>query len=234
MQTTIPDPCSVVRHNPHPGQGSVLVLGTPRGGTSVVAGICHMLGAPMGIDIDPSNMEDRAFRALASRPDREERSASFFAELHQGNRLAGVKDPAVMDWLPSVYHTVPDPLLVTVSRDVYAVAQREEVSGSEFFDALHCAIRRKYAVLEFVERVADPLIVVSYERLMDDPRHAVESLARFLLGGSNGELVDRIVPLVRPHADMPNEVNFVAARADYERECVVQPSRRHRFARWAS
>jgi hypothetical protein len=42
------------------------------------------------------------------------------------------------------------------------------------------------------------------------------------------------VPLVRPHADMPNDVNFVAARADYERECVVQLRRRRRFARWAS
>jgi hypothetical protein len=156
-----------------------------------------MLGAPMGIDIDPSNMEDRAFRALATGPACAEQSAAFFAELHHGHRLAGVKDPTAIDWLPSVYHTVPDPVLVVVSRDVYAVAQREEACGSQFLDALHGAIRRKYAVLDFVERVADPLIV-------------------------------------RPHADMPNDVNFVAARADYERECVVQLRRRRRFARWAS
>jgi hypothetical protein len=234
MPRIIPDPCTVVRTNPHPGRGSVLVLGTPRGGTSVVAGISHMLGVPMGIDIDPSNMEDRAFRALVTGPACAEQSAAFFAELHHGHRLAGVKDPTAIDWLPSVYHTVPDPVLVVVSRDVYAVAQREEACGSQFLDALHGAIRRKYAVLDFVERVADPLIVVSYERLMDDPRHAVESLARFLLGGIDRELVDRIVPLVRPHTDMPNDVNFVAARADHERECVVQLRRRRRFARWAS
>ena len=60
----IPSPCLVVRENPHPGHGTVLVLGTPRGGTSVVAGICHMLGVPMGLEIDRSNMEDLRFRAL--------------------------------------------------------------------------------------------------------------------------------------------------------------------------
>ena len=234
MPKTIPDPCTVVRTNPHPGRGSVLVLGTPRGGTSVVAGICHMLGVPMGRDIDASNMEDREFRRLRTLPFSGERTSAFFAELRRENPIAGVKDPAAIDWLPEHYQVVPEPVLVVVSRDVYAVAQREEVSGSAFFDALQGAIGRKYAVLDFVQRVTDPLMVVSYERLMHDPRHAVESLAQFLLGGIDRELVDRIVPLVQPHADMPNDVNFVAGRADYERECEVQPHRRRRFARWAS
>lgn len=234
MNHAAPDPCTVVRVNPHPGRGSVLVLGTPRGGTSVVAGICHLLGVPMGRDIDPSNMEDRAFREFPKTTGCAERVASFFTELHEQHPLAGVKDPAAIDWLPDVYDSVPEPVLVVVSRDVYTVAQREEVSGSEFFDALHGAIQRKYAVLDFVHAVADPLIVVSYERLLHDPRVAVRSLARFLGVEATDELVDRIVGRVRPHADMPNDVDFVAARADFESSAVPTRFRRLRLARRAS
>ena len=233
MPKTIPDPCTVVRTNPHPGRGSVLVLGTPRGGTSVVAGICHMLGVPMGRDIDASNMEDREFRRLRTLPFSGERTSAFFADLRRENPIAGVKDPAAIDWLPEHYHVVPEPVLVVVSRDVYAVAQREEVSGSTFFDALQGAIRRKYAVLDFVQRVADPLIVVSYERLMQDPELAVRSLAEFLGVGVESELIGRIVSRVRPHADMPNDVNFVSARVEYELECLPASSSRHGSTRHA-
>jgi len=220
MQKKIPNPCKVVRANPHPGRGTVLVLGTPRGGTSVVAGICHLLGVPMGRDIDPSNMEDRAFRQLCTVTPADVRAVSFFAELRRGNRIVGVKDPAVIDWLPQLYHVVPEPVLVVVSRDVYAAAQREEVAGSEFFEALESTIRRKYAILELVRAVTDPLIVVSYERLMQNPQRAVESLSTFLGMEPDGELVERIVARVNPHADMPYDVNFVTARAEYERECL--------------
>jgi hypothetical protein len=218
----IPDACSVVRANPHPGRGTVLVLGTPRGGTSVVAGICHMLGVSMGLDIDPSNMEDTGFRALRCDPERVRKGSEFFRALKSGNVIAGVKDPALADWIEECYPLVPEPVLVLVSRDVYATAQREESSSSALFASLHEVIRRKYKLLEFVEPLDSPLIVLSYERLLNDPARAVMSLAQFLVGGVNDELVAHIAKLVRPHADMPNELNFVAARREYESAQTLQ------------
>lgn len=220
----VPDPCSVVRVNPHPGHGTVLVLGTPRGGTSVVAGICHMLGVPMGLDIDPSNMEDRTFRAIRCDPDRRRKGGDFFRTLRGEAALAGVKDPALVDWIEECYPLVSEPVLVVVSRDVYATAQREECSGNDFLESLNEVIRRKFRLLEFVERVTSPLIVLSYERLLTDPLLAIRSLARFLVGEVSDELVVRTAQFVRPHVDMPNEMNFVAARRDYEAHQAVLPA----------
>jgi len=217
-----PDPCSVVRANPHPGHGTVLVLGTPRGGTSVVAGICHMLGVPMGLNIDPSNMEDRNFRALRCDPERVRKGSEFFRALKSGNVIAGVKDPALADWIEDCYPLVPDPVIVLVSRDVYATAQREECSGNDLFVSLHEVIRRKFKLLNFVEPLDSPLIVLSYERLLTDPLLAVESLAQFLVGGVNDQLIARTARLVRPHVDMPNELNFVVARREYESAQTLQ------------
>ena len=217
VQQRIPSPCSVVRENLHPGQGPVLVLGTPRSGTSVVAGICHMLGVPIGLNIDRSNMEDLRFRALLKSESRTQLAPGYLEELHQLGPIVGAKDPSVIDHLSEVYSLIPKPILVVVSRDVYASTQREVVEGHEFFEILRSTISRKDAILDFVAGVEDPLIAVSYERLIDDPVEAVKRLADFLMGGVVNRLIKKTARLVRPHADMPNDVDFVAARHRYEK-----------------
>ncbi len=214
----VPDPCTVVRGNPHPGRGTVLVLGVPRGGTSVVAGLCHLLGVPMGLNIDPSNMEDRAFRALRHDSDRIRKAGEFFEHLRNDRDLAGVKDPALADWITECYPQVPEPVLVLVTRDVYATAQREECAGSDLFASLEEAVRRKYALFDFVKPLDSPLMSISYERLLVTPLPAVRSLAQFLVGDVDEQILARAADLVRPHADMPYEVNFLIARQNYERE----------------
>jgi hypothetical protein len=217
-QKRIPGPCSVVRDNPHPGQGTVVVLGTPRGGTSVVAGICHHLGARMGLDIDRSNMEDVRFRSILRSENRVQLAREYLEQLHQLGPLVGAKDPSAIDHLAEVYPLIPSPILVVVSRDVYASAQREVVEGHEFFEILRTTIRRKYAILDFVESVNDPVILVTYERMMQQPLSAVRSLARFVVGDAPDRLINLTARLVQPHADMPHEVDFVASRARWERE----------------
>jgi hypothetical protein len=217
----IPNPCSVVRENWHHGRGTVLVLGTPRGGTSVVAGICHMLGVPMGLEIDRSNMEDLRFRSLLNSEHRSELAPAYFQELHQLGRIVGAKDPVAIDHLRDVYGAITQPILIVASRDVYASTQREVAEGHEFFEMLRATIRRKYAVLDFISTVDDPLIVVSYERLMQDPVAAVQSLARFLVGAVPERLVRLTAEMVQPNADMPLDIDFVAARLRYEQEIAL-------------
>jgi len=208
----VPNPCTVVRNNPHPGRGTVLVLGTPRGGTSVVAGICHLLGVPMGADIDSSNVEDRTFQRVLASPQVVRDSTVYFAEAAKRAPLVGVKNPTIIDHLAKFYAVIPDPILVVVSRDVYATAQREESNGSDFMQGLRAAVRRKYAILDFVAAVSAPLVVVSYERLITQPEAAIETLSRFILGAVDADLVGRAAALVRPHVDMPNDVDFVFER----------------------
>ena len=214
----IPSPCLVVRENSHQGRGTVLVLGTPRGGTSVVSGICHMLGVPMGLEIDRSNMEDLRFRTLLKSEHRSELAPAYFQELHQLGPIVGAKDPVAIDHLRDVYGAITQPILVVASRDVYASAQREVVEGHEFSEMLRRTIRRKFDILDFVLGVDDPLIIVTYERLMHDPIGAVRSLAQFLIGEVSERVVQRTAQLVRPHADMPHDVDFVAAREQCDQE----------------
>lgn len=214
----VPGPCSVVRENPHPGRGTVLVLGTPRGGTSVVAGICHMIGVPMGLDIDHSNVEDREFRRIMQSDERTQLLPGFLERLHNSAPIAGAKDPTVIDHLHEVTELLPDPVYVVASRDVYTATQREVVEGHDFVQCLRSTMKRKYAIIDFVESTRHPVIVVSYERLMQDPIAAIRSLGDFLMGGVTEQLIRRTAGMVRPHADMPNDVDFVDSRTRYDRE----------------
>ena len=175
-----------------------------------------MLGVRMGIDIDHSNVEDRAFHTVLTKPDVADGAAEYFAQLARLAPCVGVKNPVSIDHLRNFYHVIPNPVLVVISRDVYAAAQREQCSGNDFFVSLRAAIRRKYSILNFVEVVDEPLIVLSYERLMQDPMAATETLGRFLFDVSDHVLAARAAALVRPHADMPGEVDFVAERAALE------------------
>jgi hypothetical protein len=204
---------TVLRPNLNPGHGTVLVLGIPRGGTSVVAGICHMLGVEMGIDIDPSNMEDKIFHQLLMNEHFPEGLADYFADLRRDRKIAGVKNPVIVDFLPTIWSLVPEPILVFVTRDVFAAAQREESTGRDFLETLQAAVQRKYTILDFVRQSDAPLLVITYERLMENPHAAVASLGEFLLGNEANSLIDEIVKLVVPHADMPNDVNFLHAVA---------------------
>jgi len=215
-----PRPCSVIRENDHPGQGTVLVLGTPRGGTSVVAGICQMLGVSMGRDIDRSNIEDQRFHAILHGSEIAAATAEYFSWQAVGGRLNGVKNPVMIDRLAEYYSVIPNPVLVVVTRDVLATAQREEVSGHELLASLRSAVRRKYAIFEFVESVSEPLIFVSYERLIADPRVAVAALSSFLLGAVDEQLVARTSGLVRPNCEMPDDVDFIFEREQYERQVL--------------
>lgn len=215
-----PQPCSVIRENDYPGQGTVLVLGTSRGGTSVVAGICQMLGVSMGRDIDRSNIEDQRFHAILHGSEIAAATAEYFSWQAVGGRLNGVKNPVMIDRLAEYYSVIPNPVLVVVTRDVLATAQREEVSGHELLASLCSAVRRKYAIFEFVESVSEPLIFVSYERLIADPRVAVAALSSFLLGAVDEQLVARTSGLVRPNCEMPDDVDFIFEREQYERQVL--------------
>lgn len=205
----VPDPVVVVRENDHPGRGCVVVLGQPRGGTSVVAGLCHLIGVRMGRDIDPSNMEAREFLGLVKHEDFRARFESALDELKFGTQLFGFKDPAAVDYWQRVADLVPDPLFVVVFRDPVAIAERQRLDGADFAESLCQVGLRQSALVRLVAETKFPTAVVSYERLLGDTRRAYEQLSQFVTGSVSLRIAELVHEAVRPHADMPSEVNFL-------------------------
>jgi hypothetical protein len=182
----------------------------------MVAGICQMLGVSMGRDIDRSNIEDRRFQAILNAPDLAAATTEYFSERTVGEPLNGVKNPVMIDRLAEYYSVIPSPILVVVSRDVLATAQREEFSGHDLLESLRSASRRKLEIFQFVAAVADPLVMVSYERAIESPTATVRALSEFLLGAVSEDIVELTSRLVRSNCDMPGDVDFVRERELYE------------------
>ena len=103
-----------------------------------------------------------------------------------------------------------------MSRDEIATAQREEVEGHDFLESLQNIRLLKKKIFQFIECATDPTILISYERLLQDPESTVRSLAKFIVGDVPIDLLKKTSEMVRPNADMPHDIDFVAERSHYE------------------
>lgn len=205
----VPDPVLILRENSHPGCGCVVVLGQPRGGTSVVAGFCHLIGVRMGREIDPNNMEAKEFLGLSTFDNFHHRFESALAALKSDTKLFGFKDPTAIDYWPQISDLVPDPILIVVLRDAAAIAGRQQHDGGELSNLLANVASRQYALLRLGLESDLPTAIVSYERLIQNPSLAFEKLSQFVSGNVSVQIADKIHETVNPHADMPNEINFL-------------------------
>ena len=207
--------CSItIHHNEHPNSGCIVILGVPRGGTSVVSGLCHVIGVKMGINIDESNMEAREFLQLGGRTDVRSDFQVALAELLSFSDFVGFKDPVAIDWIEEVVDLIPLPIYIWVTRDVVAVAERERIAGRDAEAALGAALSRYKRIKEFFERQDAPKLVISYERLLAHPEKAFAELSMFLTGEVDERRTLKAGDLVKRSADMPNDVNFLAYKFD--------------------
>jgi hypothetical protein len=166
----------VLNDRPALQQSTVIVVGVPRSGTTMVAKALANLGVYLGADIDQSISEDmRLARALESAP----------------ATLPGIIDAynAAHDvWAfkrPTAYQTIDtslfrNPRLVISFRDPVAIARREELSMTfDFREQLIRATRWSADLAEFALRQSVPVMLVSYEKAMAGPKRFVSDLARF-------------------------------------------------------
>jgi len=179
---------------------TVVVLGTPAGGTSSVAGLLQKIGVFMGEDVDPSNHEDRFLQGQSGE--------SLDKRITQRNRehgLWGWKDPVAIDMVNSFAGKLRNPHFVIVFRDMFATASSElfrryrergehlhyiEVVQSrplieplvlsEFNQQITGAFERQQRLYAFVTRSSYPMLLVSYERLLSAPLEFARDAASFL------------------------------------------------------
>lgn len=176
--------------------GCVCVLGSARGGTSMIAQMLVRLGVFMGDGLDPSTGEDPAFlrhqgdRALFQDPARAAGRAAYLAHARavaagrtRSGRLWGFKDPLASHYLGDMLDVLPQPALVVVLRDAAAIGQREVLSREEASATLigHAlaAAAQQLDLLQALERWRRPALVVSYERALRAPRQLAQMLADF-------------------------------------------------------
>jgi hypothetical protein len=131
-------PCGLLRPPKVEEERTVIVLGMPRGGTSMVAGSLRLLGVPMGDRLEPSNQEDLDILDLVAslqplygedgKPITEnfDRLRALIAGRNEERPFWGWKDPNAHVYISELMPVLRNPHFVVVFRDHFAAAQTIE------------------------------------------------------------------------------------------------------------
>jgi hypothetical protein len=180
-------------------QRTVCVLGAPRGGTSMIAGILRKVGVFMGDEINEANNEDHGFlahggrRAIFFKPERAGEKADFLAHAaklvrsrNADHDLWGWKDPIAAHYISDLNPQLRNPVFIVVTRDLGAIAQREHIEEegagppSRALSYLKFACEEYVMIADFIGARARPTLLVSYERALRAPAALGRAIAEFV------------------------------------------------------
>ena len=167
----------------------VMVLGTGRSGTSMVAGALHALGVNMGKEFveDKNNQwgsfEDREFfemtrEVIKGRGD----YAPLIAEREE-QEIWGIKDPALAHTAPALLPMLYDPRIIVVHRsrrDTVNSCMKAYLIGRTEAERWHDELATAVAAALLSYR--GPVLDVWFEDILEDPTTAVSKIAEFVLG----------------------------------------------------
>jgi hypothetical protein len=161
-----------------PAERTIVISGTPRGGTTMLAECLATLGVPMGVPVPPPleqfNFEDPDFQALLQMESPGEIGMVALRALilrrNLDHAVWGFKLPMALNSLPVLEEELRNPQFILVFRDIVAISSREVVSVG--FDAIH-AMRRALVwyerVVDFVESSGARCLLISYEKALQFP-----------------------------------------------------------------
>lgn len=174
----------------HDSPRTVVCLGTPRGGTSMVAGAIAGMGVFMGDNL-LSNVEDPLFN-----PDIDKslpmdafkaRLPEVIAARNNAHTLWGWKYPRAARYLEEIIPLLRNPHLVLVHRDpVPATLRARPRHDRATFHELRRRLRMELENLNLSQSAGCPALMVSYERASRNPEGFIGQLADFLQVGPPG------------------------------------------------
>lgn len=155
---------------------TIIIVGVPRSGTTMIAKTLGKLGVYLGTDIDRSTSEDsRLANALENDP---ASLPSIVEAYNAAHDVWAFKRPTAYQRIdPTVFR---NPRFVIPFRDPVSIARREELSMAfDFRDQLTRATRWSADLADFALRQEVPTMLVSYEKAMASPKRFISDLVRF-------------------------------------------------------
>lgn len=172
------------------------LFGVNRGGTTAVAGLFMRLGIYLGnTDGMEGNLEDKAFRRRKGI----DSITTAINERNASHDVWGWKHPHPHTYLPQILPKLRNPRLVLVTRDITANAMGIEARGDEDdVEALNAVLKQVQRNLKFVLEHQLPTLMVSYEKLLINPRQTISEIADYASVAANAAQMEELVNFVRP------------------------------------
>ena len=153
---------------------TVIVLGAPRGGTTMVAGIVQRCGVSLGDNL-PTNLEDQSFVGAPVGD-----MLKTIEARNKARRIWGWKYPRAAIYLPQIEEHLINPHYIFVWRDIYTTSMRRHKSGRSQHDALSWAHDIQAQNIELARQLDAPQLMISYEKSILDPISTADRICEFL------------------------------------------------------
>lgn len=179
-------------------QKTFVIFGSPRGGTTAVAGCVRTMGIFLG-DHLPRNLEDREL-VLKARD-----KAAAVARRNATHDVWGWKYPSITRYLPDLLDDLRNPRFICVTRDVTAntSAKLKRHPQLEKGQTLLNTYRSVKANMDLIFDRECPTLFISYEKLLLNPDAAIADLAGFLAVPVPVEARERALNFIEPGRYQP-------------------------------
>lgn len=157
----------------------IVVVGTARGGTSLVAGAMSKLGIFMGERCHHPVYED--VRLSECFETKNLTLARQVAQEYSDNHpIWGWKRPSSIDYLDVVHETLDSPAYIFIYKDIFSIAQRNAISMlSQIVPNMQRSIKEYQATIDFLDKVKPTALLVSYDKAVSWPENFVDSVIEF-------------------------------------------------------
>ena len=168
---------TILNDRPCEDEATIIVVGVPRSGTSMIAASLIALGVPMGDRMDDAVYEDTQMAGALDKP---EALARAIGQRNAKFPKWGFKRPLAFVNMAKDLRSFRKPRLVIPFRDSAAIAMRNVISMRfDFVPALGLAVRQTVQLSDFIRDVTVPTMVVSYEKAISNPSVFTEELSTF-------------------------------------------------------
>lgn len=159
----------------HSGPKTVVIVGTARGGTSMVAGTVRELGINLGARLG-ENHEDPKFL-----PQDLDHIRSVIKLRNEELDTWGWKMPHSLAYLDEIEQDLRNPHIILVWRNPLAIALSQvNRTGAKIDNGLNFAADRLQQMVEKIQQLTAPMLLVNYEQGVRQPDDFIDMIAGFL------------------------------------------------------
>jgi hypothetical protein len=176
----------------------VVVIGTARGGTSMIAGTLAKLGVFMGDLADPPVYEDARLSEAIEKGEML-LASEIVKEYDLMHPRWGWKRPSSIHRLDLLDDLFGHPIYIFVFKDIFSIAQRNSISMFEdVLVGMDRALRDYSKMLEYLRKGTSDSMLVSYDKALRDPKYFVGTLVKFCGLAPSSSQVEQAIKFIRP------------------------------------
>lgn len=158
---------------------TIVATGVGRSGTTMISRIMAAVGVDLGKNLTPETREDKGLQ-VAVKADDLDAFAEICGRYNDRRKKWGFKCPPIRSRIAKFDGLMRNPRYIVVFRDLMAIACRSNMAiGEDILQNLRVTALSYVSVIEQLETLKRPALLLSYEKALAHPELTVRAIAEF-------------------------------------------------------